>query len=127
MASFIDENTQFVDTNGKPLVDGSLYVGENSFDPILNPITIYSDRELTIVLANPQTLDSSGRSTNKIWIPGRYSFRVDDENDVQKLIDLDAGASAESGVTSLSEIQGTNDITAEASTATYDRGRTRAP
>ncbi|MCK5616424.1 hypothetical protein KAR91_81935, partial [Candidatus Pacearchaeota archaeon] len=91
MASFIDENTQFVDTNGKPLVDGSLYVGENSFDPILNPITIYSDRELTIVLANPQTLDSSGRSTNKIWIPGRYSFRVDDENDVQKLIDLDAG------------------------------------
>lgn len=116
MASFIDENTQFVDTNGKPLVDGSLYVGENSFDPILNPITIYSDRELTIVLANPQTLDSSGRSTNKIWIPGRYSFRVDDENDVQKLIDLDAGQTAESGVTSLAEIQGTNDITAEAST-----------
>jgi len=68
----------------------------------------------SVVLANPQTLDSGGRSTNKIWIPGQYSFRVDDLNGIQEIQDLDAGENPDTGTTSLSTVQGTNTITAEA-------------
>ena len=112
MSAFIDENTQFVDTNGKPIVNGKLYIGTKGLDPVANPITIYSDRALSVILANPQLLDAYGRSTNKIWIPSLYSFRVDNANDVQQLQDLDAGSVSTTGVTLLFDIQGTNTITA---------------
>ena len=115
MSAKIDENTQYVGVDGKPIVDGNLYIGIQGLDPILNPEPIFSDRALTVALANPQVLDSSGRSTNKIWIAGQYSFRVDNTNDVQKLIDLDAGAVQATGTTILSDVQGTNSITATAS------------
>lgn len=115
MSAFIDENTQFVDSSGKPIVNGKLYVGTKGLDPVNNPITIYSDRSLTTVLANPQLLDADGRSANKIWIPALYSFRVDNTNDVQQLQDLDAGNISTTGVTSLFDIQGTNSITGIAS------------
>jgi len=91
MPSVIDENTQFVDSGGKPIVNGFIYIGIQSLDPILNPITIYSDRALTIILANPQNTDADGRSVNKIWIPDFYSMKIEDENNVQKLLDLDLG------------------------------------
>jgi hypothetical protein len=113
MAAFIDENTQFVDTNGVPLTNGSIYIGEQGLNPETNPITIYSDRELTVPLANPQTLNANGRSTNKIWIPGQYSFRVDNALAVQKLQDLDAGEETSAGSTSLTNVQGANTITAD--------------
>jgi hypothetical protein len=115
MAAFIDENTQFVDTNGKPIVNGKLYIGTKGLDPVTNAITIYSDRALTVVIDNPQLLDSAGRSTNKIWIPALYSFRVDNTNDVQQLQDLDAGDIQPTGTTILFDIQGTNSITGIAS------------
>jgi hypothetical protein len=115
MSAFIDENTQFEDTDGKPIVNGLLYIGTNSLDPVANLITIYSDRALSVPIANPQTLDSSGRSTNKIWIPGLYSFQVNNSSAVQKLQDLDAGETATTGTTILSDVQGTNTITAVAS------------
>ena len=117
MSAFIDENSPFSDVNGKPLVNGFLYIGTNGADPKTTKIDIFSDRELVTPLANPQILDSFGRATNKIWIPARYSYLVEDENNVQKHIDLDAGETAESGITSLTNVQGTNTITAEASTA----------
>ena len=115
MAAKIDENTQFSGVNGLPLTNGKIYIGSATLDPKLNPITIYSDRALSVVLANPQTLDGQGRPTNKIWIPQRYSLRVDDEDAVQQLIDLDAGEFAESGITGISNVQGTNAITGQAS------------
>ena len=115
MAAFIDENTQFVDTGGQPIVNGKLYIGSKNLDPIANPITIFSDRALTIPLANPQLLDSSGRSTNKIWIPGEFSFRVDNSVDVQQIQDLDAGGVSETGVTILTDVQGSNAISAKGS------------
>lgn len=115
MAAFLDENTQFQDVDGKPIVNGKLYIGIKGLDPILNPEPIFSDRALTVALANPQTLGSLGRSANKIWIAGEYSLRVDNTNNVQKLIDLDAGATATTGTTILSDVQGSNTITATAS------------
>lgn len=115
MSAFINENTQFVDSDGKPIVNGKLYIGVKGLDPVNNAITIYSDRSLSTVIANPQILDANGRSANKIWIPGLYSFRVDNTNDVQQIQDLDAGDISVTGTTSLFNVQGTNSITATAS------------
>lgn len=114
MAARIDERTQFVDTGGNPVVAGSIFIGENGLDPEINPITIYSDRELTTVIANPQTLDEYGRSSNKIWIPGKYSMKVTDVDDVQLLQDLDAGVVTEVGNTILTDVLGADIITANA-------------
>jgi len=113
MASKIDENTQFVGSDGKPLLNGKLYIGTVALDPIANPITIYSDRALTATLANPQTLDADGRPASKIWIPGKYSIQVDDEDAVQRFQDLDAGEPAAGGITGLSNVQSADVITAE--------------
>lgn len=115
MSAFIDENTQFVDSDGKPLVNGKIYFGEKGLDPVNNQITIYGDRSLSVVLANPQLLDANGRSANKIWIPGLYSYRLDNTNDVQQHQDIDAGFISPSGTTNLFNVQGTDSITATAS------------
>jgi len=116
MAAFISENTQFVDESGTPIVNGKIYIGLVGTDPVVNPIVIFADRELTIILENPQLTDADGRSLNKIWIPERYSIVVRNSNNVQKYIDIDAGATPQSGVTTLTNIQSFNDIIAEAST-----------
>ncbi len=118
MPARIDEKTQFVDSAGLPIVSGKIYIGLQNSDPVANPITIFSDRALTIPIANPQATDSEGRSVNKIWIPGDYSIRVDDALDVQKMIDLDAGVTTDtSGVTPLSNVAGTDTITAQGNPA----------
>ncbi len=116
MPSLIDENTQFVDDAGLPIVAGKLYIGTQSTDPTLNLITIYSDRELTVSMANPQTLDADGRSTNKIWVPGKYSMRVDDVNDVQVYQELDNGETPQTGISLLENVQGADTITADGAT-----------
>lgn len=115
MASTIDEQTPYSDVNGKPLVNGKIFIGTQGLDPVLNPISIFSNRALTIGLANPQTLDADGRSTNKIWVPGKYSLKVEDTAAVQHLLDLDAGETEAVGNTVLSNVQGINTITATAS------------
>jgi len=115
MASVIDEHQVWEGTNGKPIVNGSIFIGVQNQDPILNPITIYSDRDLTVTIANPQTTDSFGRSTNKIWIPGKYSIIVQDSASVQKYSELDAGESPATGITNLTNVAGANTITADAS------------
>lgn len=115
MASFIDENTQFVGVNGKPLNNGKIYIGVQGQDPVINPTPIFSNRALTISLTNPQTLNSLGRSTNKIWIPGKYSLRVEDTAAQQNVEELDQGETETVGNTVLSNVQGTNAITATAS------------
>lgn len=114
MPARIDERTQFVDAAGTPIVNGNIYIGVQNSDPVANPITIYSDRALSVPIANPQLTDSDGRAVNKIWIPGDYSIRVDNSLGVQQLLDLDSGIAIEAtGVTPLSNTAGTNTITAE--------------
>lgn len=114
MSARIDERTQFVDASGKPLVGGFIYIGTVDLDPVLNPKSIFSDRELTTALANPQTLDSFGRSTNKIWFSGKYSMKIEDSDNAQFLEDLDAGSIEEVGNTILTDVLGANTITANA-------------
>lgn len=43
----------FLDTDGKALNNGTLYIGEYGLDPINNPIEVYLDSELSIALPQP--------------------------------------------------------------------------
>ncbi len=115
MPALIDENQSFQDVNGKPIVNGFIYVGLQDTDTKANLIDIFSNRELTIALANPQRTDDFGKSVNKVWVPGRHSLLVEDENNVQKLTDPDSGELPAIGNTSLSNVQEvSNAITANA-------------
>lgn len=114
MTSMIDESTQFVDESGAPIVDGYIYIGVALKDPERNPASIYADRNQTIQLANPQRTDSFGRSINKIWIEGRYSIKVEDNEKAEKLQELDRGEDADLSTVSLINVQGVNTVTAEA-------------
>lgn len=114
MASMISEHESFQDVDGKPIVNGYIYVGAAGQDPKINPIVIYSDRELTTPIANPQRTDSYGRAQNKIWVTDRYSLKIEDSNGVQKLQDLQRGELADSPTINLINVQGINDVTADA-------------
>lgn len=95
MSTILNENTQYVDASGRPLAGGSIYIGDVDADPVANPKPIFSDRDLTVPLTNPQTLDANGRSVNKIWLDGKYSLQVNDINSVQVFQDIDRGESTE--------------------------------
>jgi len=114
MTAFVNESGQFVNIDGKPFVNGKVFIGAQNQDPVLNPITIFSDRALSVVLANPQALDSFGRPANKIFIPATYSMKIEDSAGAQKLLELDNGNDPQIGTTSLTNVQGTNALTAEA-------------
>jgi len=115
MAAFIDENQQFIDPDTSvPIVNGKIFFGVQGADPVLNPITVFSDRGLTTGIGTSVLTDGSGRPVQKVFIPGRYSFVVKNSAGVQKLIDLDAGSIAAVGVTTLTNISGANTITAQA-------------
>lgn len=115
MSARVDEKTQFEGVDGKPIVNGYIYIGVQGADPKISLIPIYSDRALTIPLANPQRTDSQGRSVNKIWFSGRYSIKVEDVNNVQQFQDIDAGETEGASTVSLSNVLGANAITAEGS------------
>ena len=116
MSSIVNENVQYTDpSTGELLVNGYIYIGTDGLDAKLNPVTIYSDRDLTTVLANPQRTGADGRSVNKIWVPGRYSMKVENSSNVQKLNDLSMGDVGQSGNTTLVNVIGVDNITAEAS------------
>ena len=117
MPARLDENSPIFTDLGNPAVGGNIYIGTKNLDPKTNLITIYADEDLTVELANPQTLGSNGRPENKIYIPGQYSVQVDDSNDAQLYQDLTAGEETDTGITSVSNIQGTNAITGETSPA----------
>jgi len=98
MTAVLDEHTHWPDEGGKPFVAGKVFFGTQNTDPTVgypaapvNLITIYSDRALTVPIVNPQTIDSQGRTTNKIYVPDKYSIAQWDSDDVQKYINLDAG------------------------------------
>lgn len=116
MAAQLNENTQYIDpATGELLSNGLVYIGENNLDAELNLITIYADVGLTTTLLNPQRIGSDGRVSNKIFIPGKYSLKVKDANNNQKLNDLSVGEAETISNTPLINIQGSNDIIADAS------------
>lgn len=115
MSATFDEHSQFVNSAGVPIVNGLLYIGTVNLDPVPvgNHKAIFSDSDLTAALANPQTLDANGRATNKIWLSGRYSMQVNNAAAVQQYQELDNGTLVEAGLTALSNVLGTNTITAD--------------
>lgn len=115
MAAQLDENIQYTDpATGELISNGYIYIGIDGLDAKLNPATIYSDRELTTILANPQRTGSDGRALNKIWIDGKYSMKVENYENIQKLNDLSLGQSRQIGVTELTNVLGTDNIVANA-------------
>jgi len=115
MPAFIDENQQFIDPDtSAPILNGTVFFGEQGADPESVPIEVFADRALTISLGESIQTDASGRTTQKVWIPGRYSFKVTNSAGSQKLIDLDAGSTESVGVTVLTSVSGGNDLTASA-------------
>ena len=115
MSAILVEHGQYLDDAGKPLVGGKVYIGTNGSDPVATSgvTTIYSDRALSVPIANPQTLQSDGRTLNKIWVSSAYSIQVNDSDDVQQFQDLDAGSETSSSITSLfvTSIIGADNIT----------------
>lgn len=116
MAVVLDEHKSYQDASGTPLSGGFLAFGIVNTDPVANPISIFSDRELTVSITNPVTLNASGRSPTKVWIPGKYSLRVANSADVQVYQDLDNGESS-GGLTSIfvTGISGADTITGSTS------------
>jgi len=115
MPAFIDENQQFIDPDtSAPIVNGNVFFGAQGSDPQAVPIIVFVDSALTIPIAQPIKTDASGRTTQKIFIPARYSFKVTNSAGSQKLIDLNAGSTPAVGITILTNIAGANDITAQA-------------
>jgi len=114
MPAFIDENQQFIDPDtSAPIVNGIVLFGEQGASPEDEPIEVFADRALEVSLGTSGVpTDASGRTTQKVWIPGRYSFLVKNSAGSQKLIDLDAGSIPSVGITILSDIAGANNITA---------------
>jgi len=118
MTAFIDENQQFIDPDTSvPIVNGEVFFGQQGADPELVPIDVFTDRGLTPAskIDQPVKTDDSGRTVQKIFIPGRYSFKVKNSAGSQRLIDLDAGSIEAVGTTILTNIGGSgNVITAQA-------------
>lgn len=113
MAALVSEWRSYQDIDGKPIVNGFVYVGVSKSDTKANPVDIFSNRELTTPIANPQRTDSYGKTVNKIWTGGKYSLLVTDENDVQILSDPDVGNDTGGGsIIVLENVQGSNEITA---------------
>jgi len=115
MTELATANQSFQDVDGKPIVNGFIYIGKSNADPtiIINQIPIFSDRNMTIPIDNPQRTNSFGRSVNKIWGSGRYAIEVQDEDMAIKFVDQDTGESEGAGIVLLQNVQGINTITAE--------------
>ena len=117
MTSVRVEHAQYVDDAGKPIVGGLMYIGTQNADPIATAAAtlIYSDRELTAPIANPQPLGTDGRTINKVWVDGEYSIQVNSLIGVvetQEFQDLDAGVGAAAASTlEVTNVVGSNIIT----------------
>lgn len=115
MTAKLNENTQYTDpVTSELLNNGFIYIGQNGLDAKENTITIYADRELTTPILNPQRTGDDGRAVNKIWIPGQYSMKVENFENVQKLNDLSLGSDTITGNSILTNVSGTNLLLAEA-------------
>ena len=71
---------QFADTDGTPLNNGKIYIGEVNKDPVANPIPVFFDQAKTIPAAQP--LDTSNGylyyqgSPSAFYTAGGYSIKV---------------------------------------------------
>jgi len=105
-------------TSGSLVVGGNVYYGVVNGDPVNvmgDRIKIFSDRNLGTELPNPIKTGQDGREVNKVWVGERHSIFVLDKFNVEQFQDLDRGETPGTGAPIvLSNVQGTNAITAEA-------------
>jgi len=118
MSEVFDTNIVHFDSSGAFLNGGRKFFGKPNADPTVkaNKITIFNDRGLTVVLPNPIGIGPDGKTINKVWVGERYSYEVQDKNNVKTENQPDQGETSGAGEPIvLSNVQGTNAITAEAS------------
>jgi len=74
----------FTGTDGLPLENGYIWIGEANLDPQGNPINVYWDAALTIASAQPiRTLagyPSRSGTPARLYVNSDYSIRVQDKN-----------------------------------------------
>lgn len=124
MAATLDEHQQFITSGGKPVVAGLVYYGVAGSDPKTVPKAIFSDPSLTSSITNPQTLDSNGRTINKVYIDGKYSILLETSANVQLYQNLFNGTQSTGVLDVVTGASGANTITATSSlglTAYVDR------
>lgn len=77
----------FTDTDGTPLENGYIYIGQQGANPITNPLTAYWDDGLLYPAGQPiRTLAGAPNrngSPAPIFVPGEFSILVRDKNGVQ--------------------------------------------
>ena len=73
--------------DGKPLVNGYVYIGVENLDPITNPVQVFYDQNLTTPAAQPLRTIGGYISRNgapaKIYVSGNYSVLVKTSANVQ--------------------------------------------
>ena len=97
---------------------GNIYFGIPGSDPTVggNQIPIFSDRGLTVALANPQPIDTFGRSTNKVWLGVRYAVAVyNAANDLIYYSGDNGENLGTANIITLSNVVGTDNVTADSS------------
>jgi parallel beta-helix repeat protein len=74
----------FTETDGLPLENGYIWIGETNLDPQGNPINVYWDAALTIQAAQPiRTLNgypSRSGTPARLYVNSDYSIRVQNRN-----------------------------------------------
>ena len=84
MTAALNEQQQWVDEAGKPVVAGKVFFGSVQMDPVTFPIEIFGTADFSGPdLDNPQTTDMFGRTTDKVYVPGLYSIRLEDSGGSQ--------------------------------------------
>ncbi len=72
----------FTDSDGKPLENGFVWIGQANLDPQINPIAVYWDAALTVPAAQPiRTLGGYPSNTGtpgRLYVNNNYSIRVMD-------------------------------------------------
>ena len=71
----------FTDTNGDPLEDGYIFIGEEGLNPFLNPLQAYWDADLTIPAANVRTKGGypyNSGTPGRLYVATNYSIVVQD-------------------------------------------------
>lgn len=85
MAKVINPYPQFFDIDGEPLESGFIYIGQSGLDPEVNPITVYTDSNLTVPIVQPiRTLAglpvSSGTPVQLFTSENNFSITVRNKN-----------------------------------------------
>ena len=72
----------FLDTDGTPVDEGYIYIGEDGLNPITNPVSVYWDEDLTVPASNIRTRGGYPvyqGSPGRLYVANAYSLIVQDK------------------------------------------------